>query len=106
MLMNSKCDSILTTNFRNIRINTLCHDTPLGYGQQLCEILSRTNMAVRNYGLQDTDFGYTCTMNLTLKSGDMTLGQGHDTPLGHGQQLFELLSRSEKGVKGYGPDTM
>ena len=25
---------------------------------------------------------------------DMTLGQGHDTPLGNGQQLCEILSRS------------
>ena len=27
----------------------------------------------------------------------MTLGQGHDTPFGHGQQLCEILSRSDKG---------
>ena len=25
--------------------------------------------------------------------GDMTFGQYHDTPLGHGQQLCEILSR-------------
>ena len=31
------------------------HDTLLGYGQQLCEILSRFNLAVRSYG-EDTDF--------------------------------------------------
>ena len=42
------------------------HDTPLGHGQQLCEILSRSNMAVRSYGL-DTDFGYVCTVTLTLE---------------------------------------
>ena len=42
------------------------HDTPLGHGQQLCEILSRSNMAVRCYG-PDTDFGYVCTVTLTLE---------------------------------------
>ena len=47
---------------------TLCqdHDTPSGHGQQLCEILSRSNMAVRSYS-PDTDFGYVFTMTLTLE---------------------------------------
>ena len=36
----------------------------------------------------------------------MTLGQGHDTPLGHGQQLCKIISRLDKGVQSYGPDTM
>ena len=72
------------------------HDTPLGYGQQLHEILSRSNLAVRSYGL-DTDFQYVCTV---------TLGQGHYTPLGHGQQLCEIISRSDKGVRSNVPDKM
>ena len=37
------------------------HDTPLGHGQQLYEILFRSNMAVRSYG-SDTDFGYMCAL--------------------------------------------
>ena len=41
-----------------------------------------------------------------LDLGDMTLGQGHDTPLGHGQQLCEIFSRSDKWVRRYGPDKM
>ena len=32
----------------------------------------------------------------------MTLGQGHDTPLGH--ELREILSRSNMAVRSYGPD--
>ena len=44
----------------------LGHDTPLGYEQQLCEIFSRSNLAVRSYG-PDTDFGYVFTVTLTLK---------------------------------------
>ena len=39
------------------------HDTPLSQGQQLCEILSRFNMAVRSYGPK-TNFGYLCTGTL------------------------------------------
>ena len=42
------------------------HDTPLGHGQQLCEILSRSNMVVRSYG-PDTGFGYACTVTLTFE---------------------------------------
>ena len=30
-----------------------------------------------------------------LDRGDMTLGQGHDRPLGHGQQLCEILSSAD-----------
>ena len=40
-----------------------------------------------------------------LVLGDMTFGQGHDTPLGHGQQFYEILSRLDKWVRSYGPDT-
>ena len=101
------------------------HVTPFGHGQQLCVILSRSNLAARSYG-PDTDFGYVYTVTLTLKIwplvkvdksmwniiqiqlrreelwpghgfsayahcdvGDMTFGQGHDTPLGHWHQLCE-----------------
>ena len=42
------------------------HDTPLHHGQQLCDILSRSNLAVRSYG-PDTDFQYMCTVTLTLE---------------------------------------
>ena len=42
------------------------HDTPLGHGQQLCEILFRSNLAVRSCG-PDTDFGYVCTVTLNLE---------------------------------------
>ena len=57
------------------------NDTPLGYGQQLCERLSRSNFELRSYG-QDTDFGYMCTVTLTL---EMWLWVKVMTPLGHGQ---------------------
>ena len=40
-----------------------------------------------------------------LDLGDMTLGQGHDTLLSHGQQFCKILSRSNFVVKSYGPDT-
>ena len=57
------------------------HDTLLGHGQQLWEMLSGSNLAVRSYK-PDTDFGYVCTVTLTFQ---MTLGQGHDTSFGHGK---------------------
>ena len=117
------------------------HDTSLGHGQQLCEIISRYNYAVRSYG-PDTDLGYVCTVILTLEIwpwvkvmthpwvmdnecvkyypdptlqwGVMArtwifgmwalLGQGHDTPLGHGQQVCVILSRSNLAVMSYGTD--
>ena len=42
------------------------HDPPLGHGQQLCEILSRSNLAIGSY-CPDTDFRYMCTVTLTLE---------------------------------------
>ena len=127
------------------------HDTPLDHGQQLCEILSRSNLAVRNMDFW-YDFWYVSTVcdldlgDMTLVQGhdtlgswttivwniiqiqlgseelwhkhgfwvcvhcdldlkDMTLSQGHDTPLGHGQQVCEILSRSDKWLRSYDPDT-
>ena len=49
--------------------------------------------------------GFPVCVHCDLDLGDMTLGQGHDTPLGHGQQLCEILSRSNLAVRSYGPDT-
>ena len=44
-------------------------------------------------------------MHCDLDLGGITLGQGHDTTLGHGQQLCEILSISSITVRSYGPDT-
>ena len=41
------------------------HDTPLAH-EQLCVIISRSNMAVKSYG-PDTGIGYVCTVTLTLE---------------------------------------
>ena len=43
-----------------------------------------------------------CDLNLK----DMTLGESNDTFLGHGQQLCEILSGSDTGIRSYGPDKM
>ena len=45
-----------------------------------------------------------CDLDLDL--GGMTLGEGHDTPLRHGQQLSEILSRSNMAVRRYSLDTV
>ena len=34
----------------------------------------------------------------------ITLDQGHDTSLGPGQQLCEILLKSTKRIRSYGPD--
>ena len=49
--------------------------------------------------------GFTACVHCDLDLGDMTLGQGHDTPLGNGKQLCEILSRSNLAVRSYGPGT-
>ena len=53
------------------------HESLLGHGQQLCEVLSRSNMAVRSYG---QDRFWVC---LPCDLDDMTLGHGHGTHLCH-----------------------
>ena len=78
------------------------HDTALVNGQQLFEILSRSNMAVRSY---DPDADFLVCVSYDLDLGDVTLSQRHDTPLGNGQQLCEILSGSNMAVMSYGPDT-
>ena len=51
------------------------NDKLLGHGQQLREIISIFNMAVRSYG----DKIRVCVL-CDLELRDMTLIQGHDTP--------------------------
>ena len=74
------------------------HDTPLGHGQQLCEILSMIQLCSEELWPGQ---GFWVCVRCDLEY--MTLRQGHDTPLGHGQQLCEI-SRSNKAVKSYGLD--
>ena len=74
------------------------HDTSLGHGQQLCEILSMIQLGCEELWPGQ---GFGVCMRCDLE--DMTLGQGLDSPLGHGQQLCEI-SRSNKAVKSYGLD--
>ena len=59
----------LDTDFEyvcNVTLKIQGHETTLGHGQQLCELLSRSNMAMGSYGL-DTDFGYVCTVTLEIQ---------------------------------------
>ena len=68
------------------------HDTPSGYGLKLCKIC-RSNVVVGSHGPNtecmlcvdyDRDLGY------------MIFGQGQDTHLDHGHQLYEILSILDK----------
>ena len=61
-------------------------------------------MAVRSDG--PTGFWICAHCDFNLEDTGMTSGQGHDTPVGHGQKLCEILSRSDKWVRRYDPDTM
>ena len=47
---------------------------------------------------------FSVSVHFDLDLGDMTLGQGHDIPLGRGQQLCEILSRSNMAVGSHCPD--
>ena len=49
-----------------------------------------------------TGHGFLVCVHYDLGLGNMTFGKGHDTPFGHGQQLCEIFSRSDKGVRSYG----
>ena len=53
-----------------------------------------------------SEHGIWVCVHCDLDLGSMTLGQGHDTPLGHGQELCEISSRTEKGLRSNGPETM
>ena len=68
------------------------------------------NSCVKYYqiqpGIEELRPGRWVFVHCDLDLVDMTLGQGHDIPLGHGQQLCEILSRSDKWLRSYGPDTV
>ena len=104
------------------------HDRSLGHGQQMSEVSFKSKLPVKSYDA-NTEFRYVCTVTLNLELwpwvkvmthpwvmdnncvkyypnptcdldlGDMTLGQGHDTPLGHRQQMSEVLFKSKLPVK-------
>ena len=57
------------------------HDTLLCHGQQLREILSRSNMAERSMARTRIWVCVHCDLDIT----NTALSQGHDTPLGYGQ---------------------
>ena len=39
-----------------------------------------------------------------LEHGNMTLAENHDTPLGHSQHMWKILSTSNIGLRSYGPE--
>ena len=48
-----------------------CHEASFGHGQQLCILLCKSSIAVRNKG-QDTAFGYVSTVNWSWKYDPMS----------------------------------
>ena len=65
-------------------------------------MLSRSNLAVRSYG---SGHGFWACVHCDLDIRHMTLGQGNDTPLGHGQYVCEILSRYNLGSEELWPNT-
>ena len=43
-------------------------------------------------------------VHFDLELGNMTLATNHDTPFGHGQPIWKILSISNMGLRSYGPD--
>ena len=79
-----------------------CHT--LGYRQrQLCEISSRSNMKVRSYG-PDTDFGYDCTVTLTLDVWPCVKVITNPLIVDNNFVKYYILSRLNKKVRSYGQD--
>ena len=78
------------------------HDTPLGHGQQLCEILSRSNLAMRSYG-PDTDFGYVCTVTLTSEIWPWVKVMTHPSVIDNNCVKYYPDPTWQWG--SYGPDT-
>ena len=78
------------------------HDTPLGHGKQLYEILSRSNMTKWSYG-PDTILG-TSMCALWSWPWRYDIGSRSCHTLGHGQSLCEILTTSNSAVGSYGPD--
>ena len=55
-------------DLENMTILGQGHNTSFGHGQQLCEILFKSNMVVRSYG-PEKKFGYVYTVTLTRRYG-------------------------------------
>ena len=76
------------------------HKTPLGHKQQLCEILSKSNITVVSYW--PTRVLAMCALWPWPRI--YGLGSAHDTPFGWGQQSCEILCRSNLTVRSYHTD--
>ena len=108
-----KCKNYLKNSGENItyfifthtvlRSNQICLTLRRRY-HEFCwhvTVLSRSNSAVITYGRTRFWVCVHCAHDL----GDMTLIQGHDIPLGHGQKICEILSWYNLAIRSYGPDT-
>ena len=75
-------------------------DTPLFYGQELCEVLFRSNSAVKSYG-PHTNFGYVTAVTSTLEI--WPLAKVITQPWVIDNDLYEILSRSNMTIRpGHG----
>ena len=78
------------------------HDIRLDHGQQLCKILSRSNMAVRSYGTA-TNFCYVCTVTLTVEVWTWFKVMTHSWVMDN--NCVKYFLRSNMAVRSYDPGT-
>ena len=43
-------------------------------------------------------------VHIDIELGNMILATNNDTPFGHGQHMWKILSTSNMGLRSYGPD--
>ena len=73
----------------------------MGHGQQLCEVISKSNMAVRSYGPWH---GLLLCVHCDIDLGNINVTKVMPHPWVKRTQMCELLSRSNMAMRSYDQD--
>ncbi len=99
--LNSKCDLDLA-DFDVI----LLHDTPSNDGEQMCQMILKSHNERHSYGPNKLIYGHFWPLNLKcdLDLGDIDVLLSHDTPSHDGEQMYQVILKSNNKWTSYGPD--
>ena len=101
--LNSKCD----LDLGDIDV-ILSHDTPSNDGEQMCQMILKSHNERHSYGPDKLIYGHFWPLNskCDLDLGDIDVLLSHDTLSNDGEQMYQVILKSNDKWHSYGPDKL
>ena len=101
--LNSKCD----LDLGDIDV-IISRDTPSNDGEQMCQMILKSDDERHSYGSDKLIYGHFWPLNskCDLDLGDIDVIISRDTPSNDGEQMCQMILKSDNERHSYGPDKL